>query len=245
MMITPRPKDARHKAWMIRLLMAIADDSELAQCLAFKGGTCAAMRGLLNRFSVDLDFDLLSGYDRLPAIRQRFEAIFSKLGVEIKDQSSVGVQFFIKYDAPPQERSTIRIDSQFPPPVSNRYEQVPFTEIDRTLTTQTLETMVANKLVTVLDRWQKHRSIAGRDIYDIHHFFLNGYRYLPEIITERTGDSLEDFFKNLIRFIEKRCTLTQIQQDLNSLLPTQVFQRIYKGLKQETVVLLQDELKRL
>ena len=243
-MITPRPKDARHKAWLLRLLTAIADDPELAQCLAFKGGTCAAMLGVLNRFSVDLDFDLLNGYDRLPIIRQRFESVFSKLGLVIKDQSSTGVQFFVKYDAPPHERSTIKIDSQFPPPVSNRYEQASFTEIDRTLKVQTLETMVANKLVAVLDRWDKHRSIAGRDIYDIHHFLLNGYRYLPEIIIERTGYSLNHFFEKLIHFIETHCRLTQIQQDLNTLLPLQVFQRI-KALKQETLVMLQDERRRL
>ncbi len=32
-MFLPNPKDAIHKAWLYRILMAIADDLLLAQCL--------------------------------------------------------------------------------------------------------------------------------------------------------------------------------------------------------------------
>ena len=49
-----------HKVWMYRVLTSIVDTPESAKVLRFKGGTCAAMRGLLNRFSVDLDFDIVA-----------------------------------------------------------------------------------------------------------------------------------------------------------------------------------------
>ncbi|HIP71371.1 MAG TPA: hypothetical protein EYH05_08260, partial [Anaerolineae bacterium] len=49
---------AKHRIQLTRLLTEILDDPYLAASLYFKGGTCAAMLGYLDRFSVDLDFDL-------------------------------------------------------------------------------------------------------------------------------------------------------------------------------------------
>ena len=62
-MIPIRPADARHKAQLLRLLTAIVDSPYLSQNLYFKGGTCASMLGFLDRFSVDLDFDLNQNAD--------------------------------------------------------------------------------------------------------------------------------------------------------------------------------------
>ena len=68
-MLIPRREDAIHKAWLLRLLTAICEQPTLSQNLGFKGGTCAAMRGFLNRFSIDLDFDLLAdGKKKIPTI---------------------------------------------------------------------------------------------------------------------------------------------------------------------------------
>ena len=63
-MILPSPKDALHRGQMYRVLTAIADSSFLSRSLIFKGGTCAAMQGCLDRFSVDLDFDLAPGISK-------------------------------------------------------------------------------------------------------------------------------------------------------------------------------------
>ena len=60
----PNKKDALHKAWLYRLLEAIADNQKLVKVMYFKGGTCASMLGWLQRFSVDLDFDLLKPDDK-------------------------------------------------------------------------------------------------------------------------------------------------------------------------------------
>ena len=57
-MIIPKPSDAKHKTQMYRLLREILQNNILANKLVFKGGTYAALRGVLDRFSVDLDFDL-------------------------------------------------------------------------------------------------------------------------------------------------------------------------------------------
>lgn len=244
-MITPRPQDAIHKAWLYRLLIAISDDDVIMEHLRFKGGTCAAMLGWLDRFSVDLDFDLIQhDVKTIHVIKQRLEKIYQQLGLEIKDDSKNGLQYFLKYNAPKQQRNTIKIDTQYPPPNANQYQAVSLSEIDRTMLCQTRETMFANKLVAVLDRWKQHSSLAGRDIYDIHHFFITHTHYNSDVIIERRNTTVPIFFKELIDFIEQNVTTTTIQQDLNSLLPKKQFQQIYKTLKTEVVMLLQDELKR-
>lgn len=244
-MILPRPEDAIHKAWLYRLLTSISDDAELMQVLNFKGGTCGAMLGYLDRFSIDLDFDYVGEKKDIQKHRQKLETIFDSLNLLVHDQSSTVPQYFLKYKAKENTRNTIKIDVSIEPPEANIYESQRFYEIDRIITCQTKETMMANKLVALIDRFNKNGSIAGRDIYDIHHFFLNGFRYNEAVILERTEDNLQQFFANLIDFIEKYISEKIITQDLNMLLPHKQFDGIRKILKQEVIMFLKNELSRV
>lgn len=244
-MIVPLPQDVIHKAWLYRLLSAIYDEADLAQVLNFKGGTCAAMLGYLDRFSVDLDFDYVGNKQSLFECRKKLETVFSDLGLVIHNQSKVVPQYFLKYDAQKNTRNTMKIDVTTLVPKANQYEPQRLHEIDRIIRCQTKETMMANKLVALTDRFEKNGTIAGRDIYDIHHFFLKGFRCNEGVIKERTGKSLPQFFTNLIEFIKKHITEEVINQDLNMLLTPKQFTRIRKIIKQETIMLLQDELVRL
>lgn len=244
-MILPNPKEAKHKAWLYRLLSEVCDNKLLASSLYFKGGTCAAMRGLLNRFSVDLDFDYVGADDDIELVRIDLEKIFKKLGLEVKEKSQRVPQYFLKYEAKVGERSTIKIDVTMPPPKANKYEPVLLKEIDRIIYCQTIETMFANKLVALIDRYEKNTSIAGRDIYDIHHFFIEGYTYNHEVIVERRGTTALEFFKALEVFIKEKITETILDQDLNTLLPYDKFRKIRKTLKQEVLMFVRYEIVRL
>lgn len=237
-MLLPQPHDAVHRSWLLRLLSAIADDRVLMPILRFKGGTCAAMRDLLDRFSVDLDFDLLA-VDQIPTARGRLESIFSSLGLTIKDRSAVVPQYFLRYPSPGNRRNTIAVDVTVPPPSSNEYERVHFRDIGRFISCQTVSTMVANKVVTPLDRYKKHGTVAGRDIYDIHHFLFHGLPWNGAVIKERTGMAPKAFFRALREFVNKRVTQTIVDQDLNVLLPAEQFRRIRNTLKDETLTMLQ------
>ena len=240
-MLIPHPRDAIHRSWLLRLLSGIADDRDLMTMLRFKGGTCAAMRDLLDRFSVDLDFDLLSPGD-ITAARKRLESIFAKLHLTIKDSSKTVPQYFVRYEDKESPRNIIALDITVPPPASNEYEVVRLADIDRFVPCQTVATMVANKLVTPLDRFAKHGTIAGRDIYDIHHFLFNGLPWNAAVIKERTGKTPPAFFRALHDFITKEITQTMIDQDLNILLPQTSFRRIRSGLKDETLTLLRQHM---
>lgn len=245
-MLLPRKQDAVHKGWLLRLLTAICEQKQLNSKLGFKGGTCAAMRGFLNRFSIDLDFDLLAEKDELPVIRKHFEKVFADLELVIKDKSTKVPQYFLKYPTEEKsDRSIIKIDTLFPVPAENSYENVRLPEIDRVVKCQTLETIVANKLITLISRYERTGKLAGRDIFDVHHFLFQGYPYKEKIICEQRKTTLSTFFRQLIEIIETKVNNTLIDQDLNLLLPNTEFQAIRKILKQETITMLQSELQRI
>ena len=233
-MIVPKASDAIHKAWLCRILTGIADDPFLAENLGFKGGTCAAMRGILDRFSVDLDFDLLD-VQKNKEVQKHLEAVFKRLGLEVKDHSKKVPQYFLKYPNKQGQRNTVQFDVNFPAPRSSEYEKIRLVEIDRIVQCQTVPTMFANKLVATLERFEKFGSLAGRDIYDIHYFFSQGLSFQEAIIEERTGKSADVFLRELRDFIEQHFNRTIIDQDLNVLLPTEKFHQIRSFILQETL----------
>lgn len=240
-MIIIRPEDALHKSQVLTLLTEIVDSPTLSANLYFKGGTCASMLGYLDRFSVDLDFDLKPGADE-KVMRTEFNRVFSKLGLTISNQSKNVLEFWLKYPAATNRRNTIKLDALNTFFKSNVYEPKFLPEIDRVANCQTVETMFANKLVAVVDRFQKHGSIAGRDMYDIHHFFTQGYSFRGEIISERTGLDQHKYISRLIEFIDDKVTQTIIDEDLNTLLPREKFQQTRKALKPQTLMFLRASL---
>lgn len=243
-MLLPRPSDAIHKAWLFRLLMHIADDEFLKSVLRFKGGTCASILGWLDRFSVDLDFDLIVPAEQSKA-KKHLEKIFSTLGLEIKDRSAIVPQYFLKYSALVGQRNTIKLEALFPVPLANDYEAVRLVDIDRIMMCQTQPTMVANKLVTLIDRHQKNGSIAARDLYDIHYFLMHGFSYKPAVIEERRKQPVSQFFNELINFIDYHVTDKILCEDLNYLLPKSALNQVRKTIKQETMMLLRDAKTRI
>jgi predicted nucleotidyltransferase component of viral defense system len=257
-MIIPKREDAIHKAWLYRLLMAIYDNRFLARHLYFKGGTCAAMLGFLDRFSVDLDFDLnLDSQEKakkelkeddsqkLDQIKGDLEKIFQELGLEVKDQSLIFPQYFLRYPNQENQRNTLKIDINFPYPKANKYHPQRLDEIDRIVVCQTRETMFANKLVAAIDRFKKGRGIAGRDIYDIHHFFIQGFSFEGAVVEELTNNPPQLFLQELVDFIEDQVTEKILDQDLNMLLPPDRFWAARKSLKPETLIFLRDEIGRM
>jgi len=243
-MLDLRPEDIIHKSHLHRLLMEIVDQPLMGQALAFKGGTCAAMLGFLDRFSVDLDFDVLKGADEA-ALRKVFHQVFDQLGFGVTLEFDRLLFFQVRYPSGPGKRNTLKVSASNVRIEANQYKVRYFPEIDRLMNCQTVETIFANKLVAVTDRYAQHKTLTGRDIYGIHHFFIQGYTYRGVIIQERTGLAPKVYFGKLIDFIKKHITQTTIDEDLNSLLPYKKFQQIRKILILETLSLLTGEQKRM
>lgn len=242
--MTLRPEDFIHKSYLNRILAEVIDNSYLSQNLALKGGTCASMLGYLDRFSVDLDFDIVNKGEKVQ-IRKEFVKIFGMLNLDIVKDNKYLPFFLIKYaNNQPGGRNSIKISTTDNVPKANEYKVQYLFEIDRLINSQTIETMFANKLVAVTDRYNKYKTIAGRDIYDIHYFFLQGYKYKEEIIKERTGQKANDYFSALIDFLNIHVNQTIINEDLNVLLEPKKFQQVRKILLSETIHFLTLEKSR-
>jgi len=243
-MIELRREDAFNKAQLLRLLIEIVDNKSLSQSLYFKGGSCAALLGYLDRFSVDLDFDLKS-LKKEDQIRSEFQKIFQKLNLIVDKENPKVLEYLLKYQSGKNQRNSIKLISLYQQFINNTYTPQYIKEIDRIINCQTIETMFAHKMVALIDRFDKYKAIAGRDVYDIHYFFLHGYSYNRALIEERTGMKLKEFLENLIKFIEDRVTLTIVSQDLNTLLPYDKFEAVRKILISETLMFLRNELEKI
>jgi predicted nucleotidyltransferase component of viral defense system len=239
----PKTSDAAHKVNMYRLLSAILNDNWLSQQLVFKGGTCAALRGWLNRFSIDLDFDLPDKTMK-PEVRTRIIEIVDSLRFEIKDQSHDHLQFFLKYSSPPMMRNTLKLEINDTPSPLNESEPANLAELNRIAITQTQSTMVANKMVAALGRLENTGSVAGRDFYDLHHFLSQGYEIKKDIVEERTKRAYGDYVTSLIDYVEHTLTETKLYEDINPLLPANEIQKVVKNLREELLWLLRGLLHR-
>ena len=240
-MISIKKEDILHKFQLLKLLTAIVDDPQISQRLYFKGGTCAAMAGFLDRFSIDLDFDLRKSVNK-SKLKTGLEKIFKDQSFTIANKKDQTLFYLLKYKAPPNRRNTLRLSVFEDIIKANDYKPIFLPEIGRLVNCQTIETMFANKLVAPIDRYQKHEKIAGRDIYDIHYFFSQGYKFKDEIIKERTGVGAKDYIKILIEFIEDKITQKILTEDLSTLLPYPKFQKVRKTLKDEVVLFLKSSL---
>lgn len=238
-MILPRAEDAIHRSWLYKLLIEVLDNKLLANNLYFKSGTAATMLGWLDRFSVDLDFDLKMRADE-KKVDQELVKIFNKLGLVIKDKSKVVPLYIVKYGDWENRRNSLKLEIVGQEIKSNVYEKYYLTDIDRWANCQTRETMFAHKLVAVMDRFEKHGSISGRDIYDIAYFFRQGYGFRKEVIEERRGVEVNVYLKQLLEFVEDKVTETVITQDLGVLLSGDKLAQVRKGLKSEVLMFLRE-----
>src|SRR3990172_2715333 len=107
-MIIPRREDTIHKAVLYRVLMEILEDSAVSQNVFFKGGSCAAMLGWLDRFSVDLDFDLKTGSSKT-LLRRSLHRAFDRSRVIVKQEDARELFFVLKYEASKGARNTLKV----------------------------------------------------------------------------------------------------------------------------------------
>lgn len=239
-MIQLRTENVLHWSTMNKLLISIADDPVLSHGLIFKGGTCAVMLGWLDRFSIDLDFDKMKEIASSD-IRKAFDSVCTALSLPVVQKHVHVLLYRVRYSELPEARKTIKISVNDEFVTSSTFAPSYLPNIDRTMVCQTREAMVAHKMVALLDRYTRKRGIAGRDIYDVHHYLVSGYRYAPEVIVERTKKEPKQYIQDMISFIKTKVTQKNIDEDLNMLLPVQSFQSVRKVLIPETLALLRRE----
>jgi len=156
--------------------------SDIGKYLAFKGWTACYFFHKLDRFSTDLDFDLLEERD----IDAQLEMILKKYG-----KLKIWNKLVLSYG---EEDINIKVDITRKIWESNSYEIRNFYGKD--IRVQDKATIFANKLVALTER------NTNRDIYDVWFFFKNSFELNDDIILERTGESLDIFLNQVIKKIE-------------------------------------------
>ena len=198
----------RHGLILKQLLRQIFQDGNLAGRLAFKGGTCLYLFHNLPRFSVDLDFDLLAA-----AIDFQVDKLTDLFGKSFKivDQHAKRQTFFwlLSYQNGMQ-KIKIEVNRRFFSP--NQYQPLDFLGI--TVPVMTPECMLSHKLCAITDR----NLIQNRDLFDSHFMLTQNWEPEPEIIKLRTNLAVEDYYQQLIAFINQEVSSTKILDGLGQLL---------------------------
>jgi len=184
---------SRHKTILFQLLKDIYSDTSISPFLGFKGGTAAVMFYNLDRFSVDLDFDLLDEKKEEEVFNKVLE-IAKKHGV-IKESYIKRYNLFILLSYEDKARNIkIEINRRS---FGSRYEMKTYLGVS--ILTMVLEDMFAHKLVAMYERMNK----TSRDIYDVWFFLSKRFPINENIIKSRTGMDFNDFLKVCITKLEE------------------------------------------
>ena len=173
----------KHRLIMFQVLKDIFS-SEIWKCLAFKWWTACYFLYGLDRFSTDLDFDLV---ENIPDLDEKIIKIISKYW-QIKAKNKIILSFW-------ENLTNIKIDVNRKIWKANKYDYVDF--FWTMIQVQNKETIFANKLVALLERF------TNRDIYDVYFFFKNFFDINEKVIFERTWLSLNELFKKIIEKLDK------------------------------------------
>jgi len=184
---------------MGQILKDIYGDVSISPLLGLKGGTCAYFFYSLPRFSVDLDFDLLSVNEETQKIVfEKMIAILSKYG-QIKDQYIKRFTVFVLFSYGDDDHN-IKVEINARKSAENiqaHYELKEYLGISMFVAKK--DYLFASKLSALTLR----NEIAMRDIYDIHYFAKNNWDINAEVIKERTNKTTKEYLTDCITFIEK------------------------------------------
>jgi len=192
-----------HKNILIKILKDIYTDSSLGPFLGFKGGTAAYLFYDLDRFSVDLDFDLLDPLrndDSNGINKAKEQEVFDKVENIVKEYGTIKEKtnkrhtlfILLSYN---EEVQNIKVEIN-KRSFDSRYELKSYLGISMLVMKK--EDMFAHKLVAMTER----NKIANRDIFDIYFFLKNNWEINKDIVEKRTGLKFADYLKKCIRFVE-------------------------------------------
>lgn len=218
---------SKHKNILIKILKDIYSDSTIAPILGFKGGTAAYMFYSLNRFSVDLDFDIL---DELKEdyVFEQVERIASLYG-KIKSKRKKRFTLFLELSYAEEDRNVkIEISRRN---FGSKYELATYFGISMKVMIR--DDMFANKLVAMYERLDK----ANRDIYDIWFFLQNDWPVNKELVEKRVNMPFKEFLQNCINILEKMPD-RRILSGIGELLDAKQKAWVKTRLRIETVFLL-------
>lgn len=184
---------ATHRTVLFQVLKDIFSDTTVAPFLGFKGGTAAVMFYGLDRFSVDLDFDLLDE-GKQEVVFERLIKIVERHGM-VRDARIKRFSLFCLLSYEDKGRN-VKVEvnrRQF----GSKYELKTYLGVS--MPVMVAEDMFAHKLMAMHERIGK----TSRDIYDVWFFLKNRFPINKDIIEKRAGVPYNALLDKCIDQLEK------------------------------------------
>lgn len=186
---------AKHKSILVKILKDIYTDPTIGPILGFKGGTAAILFYNLNRFSVDLDFDLLEP-EKEDFVFERIKTILERYG-KLKQirKKRFNLFYILSYNEKDINAQNIKVEinrREF----GSKYEVKSFLGISMLVMVK--EDMTAHKLCAMYERIGR----TNRDIYDAHFFLARDLPINKKIVERRMSMPYKEFLKKSIKAIE-------------------------------------------
>ncbi|MFA6405001.1 MAG: nucleotidyl transferase AbiEii/AbiGii toxin family protein [Candidatus Paceibacterota bacterium] len=187
---------SKYKNILIKILKDIYTDPTIGPILGFKGGTASTLFYDLNRFSVDLDFDLLDS-GKEDYVFERVKTIIESYGTLKEAQKKrFNLLYILSYDNKDINAQNVKVEinrREF----GSKYAVESFLGISMQVMVK--EDMVAHKLCAMYERIGK----TNRDIFDVQFFLSHDWSVNKKIVEDRMGVSYVDFLKKCIEVMEK------------------------------------------
>jgi predicted nucleotidyltransferase component of viral defense system len=195
----------KHDQVLKNILQGVYTDPYLASSLSFKGGTCLYMFYGLDRFSVDLDFNLrVDDFDS-----DKLGTVVGKYLTVLEKTNKRNTWFWLGSYERAFQKVKIEVSKRDYP---DTYILKDFFGL--TVSIMDPACMFAHKLCAIADR----SKLQNRDLYDAHFMFSRGFDINKSIIELRTGKTVNDYFMQLVQLIEKQVTDNNVLDGLGELL---------------------------
>ena len=236
---------ALHEKREIQFLEQIVSDPVLALHLAFKGGTALRLVYLSDRYSDDLDFDLIG--KNPPSTEEVFDLlmkIVDKQGLEVVDSKVKRSTILIAVREPGWKRrlkievSHLPYPKGIPTVVKNVVTPVYSSSVN--VLTYPLPVLFSGKILAVIGR----KNPTPRDLYDLFWFLSHRVEENTEYLCAFSDDSYRDkkkLYEKLISCVDKYPD-KQIVNELCTLLPRRRREWVRGELKERTKELLELKL---
>ena len=217
----------KHKIIMARVLKDIYQNIRVSSVLGFKGGTACHLFYGLNRYSVDLDFDLIK-IESQDLVFQEVKKIVGKYAVIKEQYIERNTIFFLLSYGVKEHNIKIEISTRS---FKNDFQVLHY--LGTGMLVMEKQDMFANKLLALTQR----RKFANRDVFDLYYFFSNQWDINQDIIKARTGKEVNEYLKDCIKCVEK-INNKHILSGLGEVLDEKQKQWVKTNLKKELIFLL-------
>jgi len=216
-----------HQNILFQILKDIYTDTTIAPFLGFKDGTAAFIFYELDRFSVDLDFDLLDE-TKADHVFERIGNIIKQYGVVRETaQKRFSLILVLSYE---EKTHNIKVEINRRS-FGSRYEIKTFLGVSMLVMVR--EDMFAHKLMAMYERIGK----TNRDIYDVWFFLHKNWPINKIIVEQRAKISFKQLLEKCFTALEKM-TDRRILQGIGELLSDNRKNWVKSNLRTDTIFLL-------